>query len=93
MTTIHSVVRRFCDRKKADDVVDGLLGAFDVIGEGKEELLRARGLPIGDFEDAVVASAVDRAACDCVVTRNVADFRGAPVWALTPEEFLEFLTF
>jgi predicted nucleic acid-binding protein len=92
LTTIHYVVGRSRDRKKADEVVDWLLGAFDVVGEGKEEFLRARRLPMGDFEDAVVASAAERGGCDCVVTRNVADFRGSPVRALTPEEFLGVLT-
>lgn len=29
-----------------------------------------------------------REPCDCIVTRNVADFAGSPVQALTPEEFL-----
>jgi hypothetical protein len=45
-----------------------------------------------DFEDAVVAGAAERGACDCIVTRNVADsFLGSPVRILTPEEFLGVL--
>ncbi len=53
-----------------------------------EQFLRARGLPVADFEDAVVAALAESARCDYVISRNVAGFNDSPVPALTPEEFL-----
>jgi hypothetical protein len=50
---------------------------------------RARQLPLGDFEDALVASVAEATGSDYIVTRNVSDFAGSPVPALTPTEFLE----
>ncbi len=43
---------------------------------------------IKDFEDAVQAETAKRAKADFIVTRNVADFRGSVVQAITPAVFL-----
>jgi len=71
--------------------VDNLLSEFSVVGPDKAILLRARSLVMSDFEDAVVASVAEAARCDYVVTRNVADFAGSPVSAITPSDFLAVL--
>jgi hypothetical protein len=44
-----------------------------------------------DFEDSVVAAVAAAAGCDYIVTRNVRDFTGSPVLAVTPAEFLKVL--
>jgi hypothetical protein len=38
--------------------------------------------------DVNVASLAETAQCDYIVTRNVADFKGSSIEAITPEEFL-----
>jgi hypothetical protein len=43
------------------------------------------------FEDAVVASVAEATGSDYILTRNVPDFAGSPVPAMTPTEFLETL--
>jgi len=50
---------------------------------------RARLLPLKDFEDALVASVAEATGSGSIVTRNVPDFAGSPVPAVTPTEFLE----
>jgi predicted nucleic acid-binding protein len=88
ITTIHYVVSRSRDDKAADAAVDWLIRYLDVIQVTREELLRARALGWPDFEDAVVAAAAESAGCSRIVTRNVADFYGSAVLAVTPEEFI-----
>jgi hypothetical protein len=43
---------------------------------------------MADFEDALVAALAESSRCDWVISRNIADFAGSPVPALTPEELL-----
>ncbi len=88
LTTLHYIVGRYHGRPKADGVVDWLLKHFGIAATGREEIVRARGLHWPDFEDAVVAAAAESAGCAGIVTRNIRDFAGSPVPALTPEEFL-----
>ena len=88
MTTIHYIVRRHAGLKAADDATDWLLANLEVEPQTRGTFVRARGLSFKDFEDAALASAAEAAGCTQIVTRNVADFAGSPVPALTPEELL-----
>jgi predicted nucleic acid-binding protein len=92
LTTTYYVVSRYADRTMAEKAIDWILGDFEVVGEGKKVMLRAHGLPMTDFEDAVVAAAAESLRCSWIVTRNVSDFERSPIPAITPEELLEHLT-
>ena len=61
---------------------------FEIVNAEKEDYLRARNLPIEDFEDAVVASLAEKAGFDYIVTRNHSDFSGSPVAAVDPVQLL-----
>ena len=87
-TTLYYVLAKPAAKPKAEQTVDWLLAHFAVAVADKAVLLRARQLPMVDFEDAVVASLAQASQCDHVVTRNVPDFGGSPVPAITPTDFL-----
>jgi len=87
-TTVHYLVARYADRTPADRALNWLLQHLRVCAVGRAELERARSFGWTDFEDAVVAAAAEHAGCAWIVTRNVKDFAGSPVPALTPQEFL-----
>ena len=87
-TTLYYILAKAAGKPKADQTIDWLLAHFEVAVADKAVLRRARQLPLADFEDAVVASLAEAGQCDHVVTRNVSDFTGSPVSALTPTDFL-----
>ena len=91
LTTFYYVMAKFSGRSTADAAVDGLLADFTVIGADNALLLRARALPMHDFEDNVVAAAAEASSCDYIITRNAPDFAGSPVRAITPADFLKLL--
>ncbi|MCH4564725.1 MULTISPECIES: type II toxin-antitoxin system VapC family toxin [Halomonas] len=88
VTTIHFLVHRYQNGDLAHQAVAWLLRHFDIASVGRAELWRAQGLGWADFEDAVVAAAAETRGCHTIVTRNVRDFAGSPVPAMTPEEYL-----
>jgi hypothetical protein len=47
---------------------------------------------LADFEDAVVATVAEGTGSALIITRNVDDFAGAPVPAISPADFLSQLT-
>jgi hypothetical protein len=88
VTTIHYLVSRHTNKNRADELVDWLCNRFEIGTAGRQEFMRARGLPLADFEDAVVCAVAERYGCDGIVTRNLGDFAGSPVKGISPEEFL-----
>jgi hypothetical protein len=69
-------------------MMDGLLDVFEVPMVGHPDAIKWRSLGTADFEDALQVAAAIAGHADRIVTRNVIDFAGSPVPAMTPEEFL-----
>ena len=46
---------------------------------------------MSDYEDAVMAETALRSGCDCIVTRNLKDFKDAPVPSYSPSDFLRLI--
>jgi predicted nucleic acid-binding protein len=88
VTTLYYLVQRYADKARADEVIDWLLVHFEIIPQDKVQFVRARALAMPDFEDAAFVTAAEAARCDLILTRNLSDFAGSPVAAMSPEEFL-----
>jgi hypothetical protein len=86
---LHYIIEKWSGASLANQTIDGLLAGFEIHSTDKTNFKRARQLPLKDFEDAVVASVAEATGSEYIVTRNVADFAGSPVPAITPTEFLE----
>jgi predicted nucleic acid-binding protein len=91
LTTLHYIIEKHATTDLANETVDGLLADFVVHPVDKVTFQRARQLPLKDFEDAVVAAVAEATGSQYIGTRNVPDFIGTPVPAITPAEFLEEL--
>lgn len=52
----------------------------------------ALGSSMKDYEDAIMVQTAIRIGADCIVTRNLKDYRLAALPVFSPEEFLEELT-
>ena len=52
----------------------------------------AAGLPMTDFEDALQVAAARACGARYIVTRNVRDFAGSPIPAISPREALRSLS-
>jgi predicted nucleic acid-binding protein len=88
LTTISYIVRKYAGPKKETETLDWLLTHFTVATLDHSNMIRARSMRLSDFEDAVVAATAESSLCTTIVSRNLADFKGSPVPALAPEEFL-----
>lgn len=92
VTTIHYLLRKETGNATAQKIVSSILGVLRVAPVDAQVLQDALQLPLGDFEDAVTATAAHSAGCDCIVTRDPKGFRGSPVRSLTPEAVLPILS-
>ena len=56
------------------------------------DIFHALASETSDFEDAVMIETALRFHADCIVTRNIKDYKKSPVPIYSPEEFLRLLT-
>lgn len=91
LTTLHYIIEKYAGTPLANQTLDGMLADFAIHPVDKANFQRARQLPSSDFEDAVVAVTAEITGSDFIVTRNVPDFVGSSVPAITPIDFLEHL--
>ena len=91
LTTIHYILRCAVGTKVSGKRVGDLLSIFDVAPVNRPILETAVGKNFTDFEDAVMHQAAIQAGADCVVTRNITDFKNADLPVFTPAQFLAAL--
>ena len=72
----------------ANASVDWIMDTFEIAEVTKSDVVKARNYGLRDFEDALVAAISEKACCEYIVTRNVKDYEGSSVKALTPGDFL-----
>ncbi len=72
-------------------VLSALFSLFELLDTCGIDCRRALASGVSDFEDAVMIESAARAEIDCIVTRNVKDYTGAPMPVYTPAEFVTLL--
>lgn len=88
LTTVYYLVRKHASKTAAEAATDHVLQHFRVGNLDLAGWQAARQMPLADFEDAVVAAVAKATGSAFLITRNVGDFAGSPVPALTPVDFL-----
>jgi hypothetical protein len=72
----------------ARSFIGDLIKVVTVISGGTEGVRRALAMRMNDLEGALQVAAAMSCSVDHIITRNIADYRGSVVPALTPSEFL-----
>ena len=88
LTTIYYLVRKHASKPDAEASVDRVVGHFQIGNLDAPAWSRAPQLPLDDFEDAAVATIAEVKGSAFIITRNVGDFAGESVRAITPADFL-----
>lgn len=69
-------------------VVNDLTKIFGLTDTLAEDCINALHNGMDDFEDAVMSETAHRIGVDFIVTRNLKDYKGSKVRAITPSDFL-----
>ncbi|MGA7613856.1 MAG: PIN domain-containing protein [Thermoanaerobaculia bacterium] len=88
ISNLYYLLASFADRKKALNFIRDLIGIVEVAPTGTAALRTALNLGMNDFEDAMQVAAALAAGVDVIVTRNVGDFRKAPLRAIRPADLV-----
>jgi predicted nucleic acid-binding protein len=92
LTTLYYLVRKHASKSDAEAAMDRVLRHFEIGNLDRSGWDQARRLPLSDFEDAAVGAVAVCTKSSFIVTRNVDDFAGCSVPAITPADFLSQFT-
>ena len=81
--------KRNHDREKTKTIMDKLFKLFNILDTTSEDCRNALRSNVSDYEDAILVESAKRNDMDCIVTRDVKDFKNAGISVYTPVEFLK----
>jgi predicted nucleic acid-binding protein len=77
------------DIDKVKETISAILDIFTTIPVDENVLRSAILSPVSDYEDAVIEISAKQYGLDCIISRNIVDFKNSRVPAMEPEEFLK----
>ena len=75
--------------KETRKVLSGLYTLFDLLDTAGIDCRKAISSQMPDFEDAVMVETALRTGMDCIVTRNVKDYKESLIAIYQPDEFFK----
>jgi len=88
IANIHYILRKAGGDHNARKFISGIVSYITVISINHSDVVNALKSSFTDFEDALQSFSAHRNLCDCLITRNVGDYRLAEVTVYSPVEFL-----
>ena len=90
ITNMHYILRKTHSDMERRRIILQVFSILEIVPVNYEKLFRAIiNVDFKDFEDCVQDECAAEVGADFIVTRNVKDFEGGKVPAVTPEDFLQ----
>jgi predicted nucleic acid-binding protein len=90
IATTHYLLKKYIDEKELRDILHNLLDYLNIIAIDQDVIKKGLRSKHKDFEDAIqIISAYSIEKLDCIVTRNIKDFKGSEIPVLTPDELIK----
>ena len=83
--------KRNHSKEKTKAIMNKLFKLFNILDTTSEDCRNALRSDISDYEDAILVESAKRNNIECIVTRNVKDFKDSNIPVYTPVKFLELL--
>lgn len=92
VTDIHYLLHKYLhDNAMCRQSLSKLFTLFSILDVTGPDCSKALELPMSDYEDALLAACAKRGKMEFIITRNLKDFTGSPVKAISPDDFLKSL--
>jgi predicted nucleic acid-binding protein len=89
IATMHYIAKRVVDEKELRSIIEDLLDTISIIAVTESILKKSLKSSHKDFEDAIqITTAQSINTMDCIVTRDLKDFKFSEINVFTPDEFL-----
>jgi predicted nucleic acid-binding protein len=89
IVTTYYVLKKYVDERKLRDVILGLFEFLTVIPVDSDILKKGLRSKYKDFEDSIqIFCSTKIEKMDCIVTRNIRDFKGSELPVYAPDELI-----
>jgi predicted nucleic acid-binding protein len=93
ISKVHYIAKKIVDAKELRSIIEDLLDIISIISITETTLRKSIKSSHKDFENAIqITSAQSINAMNCIVTRDLKDFKNAEIKVFTPDEFLNTLS-
>ncbi len=92
IATTHYLLKKYIDEKDLREVLFNILDYLNIVAIDLDVLKKGLKSKHKDFEDALqIISAYSIEKIDCIVTRNIKDFKESEIRVLSPDELIKYL--
>jgi len=89
IATMHYITKKVVDEIELRSIIEDLLDVISIISVTEFTLRKSLKSNHKDFEDAIqILSAQSISDMDCIVTRDLKDYKNAEIKVFTPDQFL-----
>lgn len=89
ITTLHYLLKKYIDEDKIKMALQQVLENIEIIPVDANIIRKSLKSNHKDFEDAIqIISAQSIHSMDCIITRDLKDFKNSEIKVFTPDEFL-----
>lgn len=89
ITDIYYILKRSIhNEEEVRKLIRILFILFEVKDTFSADCELALGSPVIDYEDAIMVQTAIRIDADCIITRNIKDYKASTIPVLSPEQFL-----
>ena len=89
ITTLHYLLKKFINEDKIRMALEEILENIEIIAVDINIIRKSLKSSHKDFEDAIqITAAQSINTMDCIVTRDLKDFKNSEIKVFTPDEFL-----
>ena len=89
IATLHYLAKKIVNEKELRSIIEDLLDTISIIAVSESILKKSLKSNHKDFEDAIqITAAQSINTMDCIVTRDLKDYKFSEINVYTPDEFL-----
>ena len=88
VANLYYILRKSGGDENARQFITKLIKYITIISIDHSDIVNGLKSKISDFEDALQQYSASRNQCDCIVTRNLGDYKNSSIKVYSPIEFL-----
>lgn len=89
IANLHCIICKAKSKKTADTTIQKLITIIRIVAFKEEDIINSINSRFNDFEDGIQNYAAARNNMECLITRNVKDYKHANLPIYSPEEILQ----